>query len=399
MKNLNKYTKAELISKLKNKRLEIQNSNTITEGIISKILLFKSLILKLTLITFIITWIKKYSLVRKLWHLFSMIGSTLLGFSMIDIYAFDFIDWLKDTNIYKWYSELFNNPKIESDNKPSSIMRTFDKNATRNETKDEEDFGIIRKIHKITNPEPDPVIIDKLEEDIENPPFYKNKYFIIGAASITMLVSWYYFDEIKTGYGAIIDYLSSFRSSPPDDSTGNNSNSSAISNTMTDGSKLNIKQKLDNLFKTSDRIAGDASSEIEILDNSQPIASTSKLAKVKGASLEDLNNQASESWAAPKSDSSSSTITPSKIDEITTLIEPIEQVTKTWNLMFSSNVLNKIKIIEKTLESSIELDDKRKDFLARLLGELMAEYDVQTIAFNRQIKNLTEQDIINSRPF
>ncbi len=67
--------------------------------------------------------------------------------------------------------------------------------------------------------------------------------------------------------------------------------------------------------------------------------------------------------------------------------------------MFSSNVLNKIKIIEKTLESSIELDDKRKDFLARLLGELMAEYDVQTIAFNRQIKNLTEQDIINSRPF
>ena len=54
--------------------------------------------------------------------------------------------------------------------------------------------------------------------------------------------------------------------------------------------------------------------------------------------------------------------------------------------MFSSNVLNKIKIIEKSLESSIELDDKRKDFLARLLGELMAEYDVQTIAFNRQIK-------------
>jgi hypothetical protein len=52
--NLNKYTKAELISKLKNKRLEIQNSNSITEGIISKLLLFKSLILKITLIAFII---------------------------------------------------------------------------------------------------------------------------------------------------------------------------------------------------------------------------------------------------------------------------------------------------------------------------------------------------------
>lgn len=176
MKNLNKYTKAELISKLKNKRLEIQNSNTITEGIISKILLFKSLILKFTLFAFIITWIKKYSLVRKLWHLFSVIGSTLLGFSMIDIYAFDFIDWLKDTNFYKWYSELFNKPIVETKTdiiEPSSIMRSSDKNTTGNETKDEKDFGIIRKIHKITNPEPDPVIIDKLEEDIENPPFYK----------------------------------------------------------------------------------------------------------------------------------------------------------------------------------------------------------------------------------
>jgi hypothetical protein len=55
--NLNKYTKAELISKIQNTKpkLETKNSNSITEGIISKILLFKSLILKLTLFTFIFT--------------------------------------------------------------------------------------------------------------------------------------------------------------------------------------------------------------------------------------------------------------------------------------------------------------------------------------------------------
>lgn len=344
-----------------------------------------------------------------------MIGSTLLGLSMIDIYAFDLINWLKDTNIYKWYSELFNNPvvesKIESDNKPSSGIRTFDKNATRNETKDEEDFGIIRKIHKITNPEPEPIIIQV--DEIEDVPFYsKYKYWLIGAASVSCLIGWYYYgdnitpvinsgiEKIKTGYGAIIDYLSSFRSTPPDDPTGSNSSGSATS------SKLNIKSKLDKYFKTPDaRIIGDAASEIELLDNNQPIASSSNLDKGKGVltspSLEDLNNQASESWgegsSSPKSESSSSTITPSKIDEITALIEPIDQVTKTWKLMFSSDVLNKIKIIEKSLESSIELDDSRKDFLARLLGELMAEYDVQTIAFNRQIKYLSEQDIIKSR--
>jgi hypothetical protein len=61
---------------------------------------------------------------------------------------------------------------MESDNKPSSGMRTSNTNTTRDETKDEEDYGIIRRIHKITNPEP---VIN--QEDIENPSFYsKNKY-------------------------------------------------------------------------------------------------------------------------------------------------------------------------------------------------------------------------------
>jgi hypothetical protein len=71
---------------------------------------------------------------------------------------------------------------------------------------------------------------------------------------------------------------------------------------------LNIKKKLDRYFKTTDlriidktpdaRIIGDAGSEIEILDNVQPIASSSNLDKGKGVltspSLEDLNLQAAE---------------------------------------------------------------------------------------------------------
>jgi hypothetical protein len=53
MKNLNKYTKAELINKLKNKRLEIIEPNSMTK-FIDFIATYKSLILKITLITFII---------------------------------------------------------------------------------------------------------------------------------------------------------------------------------------------------------------------------------------------------------------------------------------------------------------------------------------------------------
>lgn len=95
------------------------------------------------MITFIITWVKKYSLIRKLWHLFSIIGSTLLSLSMIDIYAFDFINWLKDTNIYRWYSELFNKPIVETKteiNEPSSILRETNKNSITNEERDKRDF-------------------------------------------------------------------------------------------------------------------------------------------------------------------------------------------------------------------------------------------------------------------
>ena len=65
MKNLNKFTKDELIKHYK--KLEEQNNNkTLIIKIINYIIYFKSLILKLTLITLIIKWIRKYSLVKKI---------------------------------------------------------------------------------------------------------------------------------------------------------------------------------------------------------------------------------------------------------------------------------------------------------------------------------------------
>lgn len=104
MKILNKFSKAELITKL-NHNLEQKQQQSNINKIIDLILSFKSLILKITLITFIIRWIKKYSLIKKLWYLFTIIGSSLLGLSMIDIYAFDLLNWIQNTSIYKWYFE------------------------------------------------------------------------------------------------------------------------------------------------------------------------------------------------------------------------------------------------------------------------------------------------------
>jgi hypothetical protein len=68
--NLNKFTKAELISKFK--KLESKNSNSnnnnqsILNNIIEKILLLKSVLIKITLISFLIKYLKKFNLFRRL---------------------------------------------------------------------------------------------------------------------------------------------------------------------------------------------------------------------------------------------------------------------------------------------------------------------------------------------
>jgi hypothetical protein len=71
MKNLQKYTKAELISKLKTK--QIDNQKSFSEGIkiyfsqiLNLIVTFKDLILKLTLISLIIGTFKKFRLFRRI---------------------------------------------------------------------------------------------------------------------------------------------------------------------------------------------------------------------------------------------------------------------------------------------------------------------------------------------
>jgi hypothetical protein len=129
---MNKYTKAELISKFKRLEKKSSNSTQITQGIISKFLLFKrSLILKRTLIALLIKWFKKYSLIRKLWMIVNTTIMSLFGISLIDVYGFDILSYFRDNSIYAWFSGLLSTPKI---NKPHesipSFMRETNKNAT-----------------------------------------------------------------------------------------------------------------------------------------------------------------------------------------------------------------------------------------------------------------------------
>ena len=69
-------------------------------------------------------------------------------------------------------------------------MRSFDKNTTTNETRNENDYEIIKRIRKIIqeDKETQGPLISQIDE-IEEVPFYKNKYFIIGAASVSVIIS------------------------------------------------------------------------------------------------------------------------------------------------------------------------------------------------------------------
>jgi hypothetical protein len=65
--NLNKFTKAELISKFK--KLENKNSNnqqSFLQIILNTLISFKGLIYKLTILSFLIKTFKKYSIFRRI---------------------------------------------------------------------------------------------------------------------------------------------------------------------------------------------------------------------------------------------------------------------------------------------------------------------------------------------
>lgn len=98
--NLKKYTKAELISKInqyKIDRLEQKvNSNQVNfKNYLSQIwdllINFKNILVKLTLISFFIQIFKKYRIIRRLWIIINSTIVSIFGISLIDNFGFDFL--------------------------------------------------------------------------------------------------------------------------------------------------------------------------------------------------------------------------------------------------------------------------------------------------------------------
>ena len=131
--NLNKYTKAELITQIKRTKSELNNkTDEKTIFIINYLfkvwdsfIILKNILLKLTLISFFIQLFRKYKLLRKLWLTLNTVVMSIFGISLLENFVFEFIssfireikfiirntlDYLTNTHFYSFLSNLFEKP-------------------------------------------------------------------------------------------------------------------------------------------------------------------------------------------------------------------------------------------------------------------------------------------------
>lgn len=388
MKNLNKFTKAELINKFR----KIENHNkSILNKIFSYIILYKNTLLKLTLIGLIIRWIKKYSLIRKLWHLISTIASTLLGISFIDIYGIDLISWIRETQIYKWFYELFNTPKVIDNDSSNEGIPSFMEKINPNTTRNESDHRIIKRFKEIISKEPE--VINNEELDKTN---YKY-IFIIGSLFISGAIVYYYWDDLKKGGTSAIEWIKSFRSGFDDNSSSNIQNNTG-NNQLNIQTNLNTRERLvrERIIERDIESNIDSSSDIQLIDNNQPPIYSQSSTILTSPSLENLNEQAQDSWGEGSSQISSPdsdrTITQASTSQAVNLIS------SNWKGKLTSIVNDKINFIEScfgsennlTLESGLKLSD----YYAYIINEYNTE--IETYNFMKSSSNFNDIETLNS---
>jgi hypothetical protein len=142
--NLNKFTKAELISKIKN----IKNNPENQSKLFTYLLIIKSFIVKFTLLAFIIKFFKKYSLIRRIYLIINTIVMSIFGISMLDFYGLSFIsvflaeissitgniiNYLSNTKFYSYLAGLLTTKVVETPTKIESMNR-IDSSTTKVQT-------------------------------------------------------------------------------------------------------------------------------------------------------------------------------------------------------------------------------------------------------------------------
>lgn len=238
--NLNKFTKAELISKLNSIKQTNNSKDSIFNNFMTLLIMIKSFLLKITLIAFLFRIFKKYNIFRKIFAIINTILFSIFGFSLIDFYEIDvlskYFHKIIDifTNFHSSILELFGK-KIEKVGLPTKneALGRISKETNGIQANNENSKGIIERYKKIihgeeVNPEIIPEVIPE-----EKTPYYKNKYVIIAGLLMLSGITWYFYDDIKpfgTSILAWINISRSWSNSDPDDSNENISRNNQSNN-------------------------------------------------------------------------------------------------------------------------------------------------------------------------
>lgn len=416
--NLNKYSKAELISKFK--KLESKNENNINsiinqtksyfDQIINLILTLKSILIKLTFITLFIKIIKKYSIFRRLWSILNTIVMSIFGLSLLDNFGFDFIinffteiklvftntiDYLSNTNFYNYLSKLFSKKEEIIYNETNKINKEVFNEKLKKIPEGNKSSGIWTPTdtpeHKVSEWLKSKEKENPISEEI-NESNNKIKYLVIGTTIILVsCLGWVYWQEIKTGGNSFLEWLFSSRS------TGtNNPRSDSDSNATPIAS--NIPTRIN-------------SPDIELIEQSK---------KLSSPSLEDLNEKVQDSWdkstspssstssietsssgSSTSSNSSQETVTPSKFVNISTmsfvdkikylnstnnLIENV--VDKNWKILLMSDMKSSIEYVENNFPKN-ELDNS--SYVENLINEIKTK----NVHFTQETLSLKSKMTIN----
>jgi hypothetical protein len=213
--NLNKYTKAELISKFK--KLEAKNSsnnNSTNTNFVEVIISLKNWIMRLTIIALIIKYFKKYTFISKILRFFNWIILSIFGISLIDNFNLSFITnfatnirlglslimgYFTSTQFYSylsaiWGLNLTKEPEIKSRTWSSSTVypkSSFNEDRMRYEKGESERNS--KKILKWLND----------HEEFKKEESNNTKYYLLLLLLALGGTAWYF-------YGLSIDEISSF---------------------------------------------------------------------------------------------------------------------------------------------------------------------------------------------
>lgn len=302
--NYQKFTKSELISKLKWTESKVDsNKNSISNQIksyftqiLNLLYVFKDILIKLTLVSFFIQILKRYRIFRRLWIMLNTIVMTIFGLSIIDNFGFEFIsnillefkfitsnivDYLTNTKFYSYLRNLFSKKEIiSSENKfPSSgsNVETNSIETTRNEKTVTENQGNSRISDWLKN--------DRNQEEISEdiPTSNIKKYIICGTVIIVVsCLSWYYWAELKKGGDSLVEWI--WSNWPKSSNNGESDTDSSTTPT-----KIN---------PTTGSVDTSRSNSPDIILDDR---------KFTSPSLEELNDKVTESWSERPTSPTSST--------------------------------------------------------------------------------------------